>query len=101
MQGREFGEGGVVGFDFVECHGASVAGDVIGAGEDHDDFWLQVDDVLAKTHEHLWSRLATDAAIDVGLAGKGFVEVRHVGDGVSEEDYAVVAGRRRRKRWVW
>ncbi len=39
--------------------------------------------------------LASDATVDVGLAGKIFVEVPQFGDGVAEEDDAVLAERRR------
>ena len=57
-------------FDLVERHRAGVAGEVVGARENHDDFGLQRDDVGAKADEHLRRGLSADAAVDVGLAGK-------------------------------
>src|SRR5580700_2085093 len=63
-----------------------------GASEDHDDFGLQRDYVLAKAAQHLRCGLASDPAVEVGLAGEIFVEVPDVGDGVSEENDAVLAG---------
>src|SRR5579863_1986574 len=91
----QFGERGVVSFDIFEAHGAGVAGDVVGAGEDDDDFGLQGDYVLAEADQHLRGGLASDAAVEVGLAGEIFVEVPDVGDGIAEEYDAVLAGRGR------
>ena len=56
-------------------HRAGVAGDVIGAREDHNNFGLQVDHILAKTNQHLRRGLSADAAVDVRLARKIFVEM--------------------------
>ncbi len=66
----EFAHRFEIGFDLFEGHGAGVAGDVVGAGEDDDDFGLERDDVGAEADEHLRRGLAADAAVDVGLAGK-------------------------------
>ena len=58
-----------------ERHRAGVAGEVVGAGEDEDDFGLERDDVGAEADEHLRGGLAADAAVDVGLAGKEAAEL--------------------------
>ena len=84
------GHGSVVGFDVFDALGPGVAGDVVGASENDDDFGLEVDDVLAEADEHLRSSLSTDAAVDISLAGEIFVELPDVGDGISEEDDAVL-----------
>ena len=64
----EFGHGSEIVFDLHDSHGASVAREVVRAGEDDDDSGLQRDDVRAEADEHLWRGLATDTAIDVRLA---------------------------------
>src|SRR4029077_7413383 len=84
----------------LEAHGAGVAGNIVRAGEDHNHFGMKLNYILAEADEHLRRGLAADAAIDVGLAGKIFVEMPDVGDGVSEEDDAVLAGRGRLERGV-
>jgi hypothetical protein len=53
---------------------------------------MKIDYILAEADQHLRRGLASDAAVDVGLAGKIFVEMPDVGDGVAEEDDAVLAG---------
>ncbi len=81
-----------IAFDLIERHGAGVAGEVVGAGKDDDDFWLERDDIGAETDEHLRSGLAADAAVDVRLAGKEAAEFwanPGVGDGVAHEDDAL------------
>ena len=78
-----------IAFDLIERHRAGVAGDVVGAGEDDDDFGLKSDDVGAKANEHLRRGLAADAAVDVGLAGEEaavFGASPAVGDGITHED---------------
>ena len=93
--GGEVGHGGEILLGLLDGHGAGVSGDVVGAGEDDDDFGLEVDDVLAEAEDHLWSGLAADAAIDVWLAfegAAGAAEVPAFGDGVTHEDDAVFAG---------
>jgi hypothetical protein len=49
-------------------------------------------DHVAEADKHLRRGQASDAAVDVGLARKIFVEMPDVGDGISEEDDAVLAG---------
>ena len=89
----DFGHGGVVRLDIFEAHRTGVAGDVIRAGEDHNNFGLQVDNILAEADQHLRRGLASDATVDVRLASKILVEMPDVGDGVAEEDDAALAGR--------
>src|SRR5258706_6604810 len=86
------GHGCVVRFDVFEPHWARVSGDVVGAGENDHHFRMKLDHVLPEANEHLRRRLASDAPVDVRLAGKIFVEMPDVGDGVAEEDYAVLVG---------
>src|SRR5689334_10687054 len=66
----EFGYRPKVIFDGFERHWTGVAGEIVRAGEYHDDSWFERDHVGAKANEHLRRGLAADAAIDVGLAGK-------------------------------
>ncbi len=87
----EFVHGLKIAFDLLDGHRAGVAGEIVGAGEDDDDFWLERDDVWAKAYEHLRSGLAADAAVDVRLAGKEAAKLGldpGVGDGVAHEDDA-------------
>jgi len=44
--------------------------------------------------------LTSDAAVDVGLAGEILIEVPNVGDGVAEEDDAILSGRGRGQFFV-
>ncbi len=88
----EFVHGLEIAFDLIECHRAGVPGEVVGAGEDDDDFGPESDDVGAEADEHLRGGLAADAAIDAGLAGKEAAELRLdpcVGDGVAHKDDAL------------
>ena len=92
MQSCQFGHGFQVAFDLGQRHRAGIAGDVIGAGENDDDLWVEVDDVRTKANEHLRCGLPADAAVNVGLAGERLVELPDVGDGVAHEDDAVFVG---------
>src|SRR5258708_4599860 len=91
----KFGHGSVVRFDIFEAHGAGVSSDVIGAGESDQNLGMKINHVLPEADEHLRRGLASDAAVDVGLAGKVFLKMPDVGDRVAEEYGAVLAGRRR------
>ena len=61
----------------------------------------QVDDVGAEANQHLGRSLSADAAIDVGLAGEGLVELPDVGDGVAHEDDAVLTRLTAARAWRW
>ncbi len=52
---------------------------------------MKLDHVLAEADQHLRRGLASDAAVEVGLTGKIFIDLPEVGDGVAEEDDAVLA----------
>ena len=91
----EVGERRVVRFDIFKAHGAGVAGNVVGSGENDNHLGMKINHVLAEADEHLRRGLASDAAVEVGLAGKILVEMPDVGDGVAEEDDAVLARRGR------
>ncbi len=52
---------------------------------------MQINYVLTETDQHLRRRLPADAAVEVRLAGKIFLELPDVGDGIAEEDDAVFA----------
>ncbi len=56
---------------------------------------MKIDHVLAKADQHLRSSLSSDAAVDVRLAGKVLVNAPQIGDGVAEEDNAILSGCRR------
>src|SRR5260370_1196978 len=87
--------GSVVRFDIFEAHGAGGSSDVIGAGENDHNLGMKINHVLPEADEHLRRGLASDAAVDVGLAGKVFLKMPDVGDRVAEEYGAVLARRRR------
>jgi len=55
----------------------------------------QLDRVLAEAHQHLRRGLSADAAINVSLAGKIFIQLPKVGDGIAEEDHTIFPGCRR------
>ena len=76
-------------------HGTGVAGNVVGAGKNDDDLGMKIDHILAKANQHLRRGLPANAAIDVRLAGKIFVEMPDVGDRVAEKDDAILSGRGR------
>ena len=92
---RQFRQGGIVGLDVFQAHGAGVSGNVVGAGQNDHHFGMQVDYILAEAHQHLRRGLSADAAVEVGLAGEIVFELPDVGDGIAEEDDAVLAGRGR------
>ena len=50
--------------------GSGVAGDVVGAGQNHHHLGLQRNHILTEAHQHLRRGLPADAAVNVGLAGK-------------------------------
>jgi hypothetical protein len=100
LRAGQFGHGGVVRLNIFEPHGPGIARNVVGARENDDDFGMKIDHILAEAHQHLRRGLAADAAVDVGLAGKIFVEMPDVGDGVAEEDDAILAGGGRFERGV-
>ena len=56
---------------------------------------MQVNYILAEAHQHLRRGLPADAAVEVGLAGERVFELPDIGDGISEEDDAVLSGRGR------
>ena len=90
---RQLGQGGIVGLDVFQAHGAGVSRNVVGAGQDDDNLGMQVNYILTEAHQHLRRGLPADAAVEVRLAGEIVVELPDVGDGISEEDDAVLAGR--------
>jgi hypothetical protein len=87
-----------IALDLFDGHRAGIAGEVVGTGENEDDFRLQRDDVGTEADEHLRRGLSADAAVDVGLAGKEaavFGADPGVGDGVAHEDDALFVFRGR------
>ncbi len=88
------GHRGEVVLDHLQRRGAGVAGDVVGAGEDHYRRRVQRDDVLLEAHQQLWCRLSADAASDVGESGELLREEARppLGDRVAVEDDALLAG---------
>ena len=85
----QLGHGGVVGFDVFVASGSGDAGDVVGSGEDDQNFGMEIDYILLKADEHLRSSLSVDTAVDVGLAGKIVWKLPVVGDGVAEKHDAI------------
>ena len=61
---------------------------------------MKIDDILTKTNQHLRRRLAANAAIDIRLARKRFVQMPRVSDGVAKKHYTILPGCRRLKRSV-
>jgi hypothetical protein len=61
---------------------------------------VQLDHILTKAHQHLRSGLPVDAAVDVRLAGKIIRELPIVGDGVAEEDDAILSRLRESQRRI-
>jgi len=53
-------------------------------------YGMQIDHILTETHQHLWRSLTTNTAVDIRLARGNNCRASAVGDGVSEEDYAVL-----------
>src|SRR5215831_1558283 len=100
MDAREFGHSLQIGFDFCQSHRPGVAGEVIGTGENDDNFRYEIDYVRAKANEHLWSRLSSYASVDIRSARKGLLELPHVSDRVTQEHHAVLPGVRRRQLGV-
>ena len=92
---RQFRQGSIVGLDVFQAHGAGVAGNVIGAGQNDHHLGMQVNYILAEAHQHLRRGLPADAAVEVRLAGERVFELPDIGDGISEEDDAVLSGRGR------
>ena len=98
---RQFRQGSIVGLDVFEAHGPGVSGNVIGAGQNDNHFGMQIDHILAEADQHLRRGLPADAAVEVGLAGEIVLELPDVGDGIAEEDDAVLARRRRLEARRW
>src|SRR5205823_14528840 len=73
-----------------------VTGDVVGAGENDDHSWLQVNNILLEADQHLRSGLAANATIYIWPAWKRIGYCPHVRDGVAEEDDAALG----RGRWL-
>jgi len=73
---------------------AGVAGNVVGAGQDHHHLWLQCQHVLREAHQHLRRGLATDATVEPALAGEessAAFRTPAFGDRVAEEHHARLA----------
>ena len=69
--------------------GPVLPGDVVCSGEDVNDRRLERDHVCAEAHEHLWSGLAADAAIDDSAFKElGVGERPILGDRVAHEHEA-------------
>ena len=45
---------------------------------------------MAKAYEHLGCGLPADAAVDIGLVAKIFIQLPQVGDGIAEEDHSLL-----------
>src|SRR5258708_9156679 len=90
----------VIALDLLQSHGASVAGDVIGAGENDYSRGLKIDYVGAKRDPHLAVGLSVDAAIHIGLAGKVLRDGPDVGDGVAEKNNPLLSGGGRLQRGI-
>ena len=95
MRARQFRHRSVVVLNIFNSHRTGVPGNVVRAGKNDHNFRMQIDHVLPETHQHLRRSLSSYAAVDVSLAGEIFVEMPDVGDGISEEDNAILAGRGR------
>src|SRR5271154_5559006 len=61
---------------------------------------MKIDHILAEADEHLRRRLASNAAVDVRLARKIFVEMPDISDGVAEKDGTILARSGRLDRGV-
>src|SRR5215472_17891955 len=82
---RQFGERSEVRLDVLVSHGAGVAGNVVCASENDDDFGLEIDHILTVANQHLGSRLSANAAINVRLRRKEILQLPVVGNGIAEE----------------
>ena len=54
---------------------------------------MKIDHILAEADQHLRRGLPADAAVDVRLAGKIFVQMPDIGDGVAEEHDSILSRR--------
>ena len=87
-----------VALDLFIRHGTGIAGDIVGAGQDHHDLRLEIDHVGPEAQEHLRCRLPADASIEIWLARKESAVtwlLPAVGDGVAHEDHTRFSRRRR------
>ncbi len=91
VHARQFRHGRVVGLDVFVARGTGNARYIVGAGEHDQHFGMQIDHVLTKAHQHLRSRLAINAAVEVRPAGEIIGELPVVGDGVAQKYDAILA----------
>src|SRR5208283_5363713 len=100
MRLRQLGHGRVVRLDLFIAHAPCDSGNIVGSRQHDEHLGMQIDYVLAKAHQHLWRGLPIDAAIDVRFARKIVRQLPVVGDGIADEDDAILSGRWLSKRSV-
>jgi hypothetical protein len=83
----QLGDGLKILLDHLCRFGACISGDVVGSGQQNHGGRLQVDNVRHHPNQHLGCGLAADAAVDVRLAGKEFLQVPSVGDGIAKKGH--------------
>src|SRR6187402_673397 len=67
---RDFGHGLQVVLNHLESRRSRVSCNIVGPTVDDDHLGLQVNDILPKAEEHLWSRLTANAATHIRFTRK-------------------------------